>query len=437
MSRWLLPGLLLGALIALAIGVGLALKRVERTGRFVLTNGQEVRVLGLLPSGTSYDSDQGWRAPARRVLPAGLATLLPTRQTGHCSSGTNSATLYLQLDGLPPGNPLPWSNYRAEDDLGFSYPMEGGYCSFGGGAGGVGLVFGFTLRTFPRRQPEFWMRFRDANGVEVGAVRVKNPYPGPFPEWTADPLPITRTNGPVALTLLACEVAGQPAWRYLKPQWRVVATDPRWAGARAGFATVADATGNQGSLLSTNEPVWRVNTAVHRERWENFLPEEIARFDGLAVPARGGSVVIGQTQHLAGATLRLRAVADSGRLYFTNDVFGVLVPGSQGQRGHGSSTDGSTRVEYWGSDRPWLLLETHGIGWDDKILFRLRDQAGREIKLYDNQGRDGLAGGGQMHLREFDYPTNATGLSLEVVVSRPLDFEFFISPAQVKPAPPP
>ena len=432
MKSSLIFGLLIAAVLAVAVVAGLMVRRDRSASRQVtLSTGNTIEVLALLPAEQSFTSEKPWERRLRQVLPARWVGWLAAPTKGRCGSGTNSATLYLRIDGLAPGAPLPWSNYVAEDDTGFRYPMEGGYCSFGGGAGGGGKIFGFTLRAFPRRQKDFLVRFLAANRTELGALRVANPYPGPFPAWAADSLPITRTNGPVALTLASLELAGEPAWRYLKPQWRLAATDARWAEAKAGFASVADATGNEGSILSPREPVWRVRTRVHRQRREDFNADERAVFAGLPVPGAGAVVALERTAEQGGVKLRLRAIADQGTLYFTNGVVGALAPGNAGR---GSTSDGQTTVEYWSSDRPFLLLEIQGATWEDETRLRLGDQTGQELKLDANPGYDGLNGGGQMHLRKLAITTNTTALSLEVIVSRPLTFEFFIRPDEVRPA---
>jgi hypothetical protein len=428
-SRLLFIVLALGFVLAAATLVGLRLRRDGASRQTTLTTGNKVEVLAVLPGSQTFNSEKPWQRQLRKVLPGGMLRWLPTPAMGHCSSGTNSATLYLRVESLAPFAPLPWANYVAEDDAGFRYPMEGGYCSFGGGAGGGGPIYGFTLRASPRRQKDFLVRFFDARRVELGAVRVKNPLPGPFPEWQAEPLPTTHTNGPVALTLESCAVAGQPNWRHLQPKWRLEATEPRWAKARAGYAMVADATGNEASILSPREPVWRIRTRVHRQRREDFRPEERAVFEKLAAPGPGEAFVVERTAEVSGVKVRLRTLASQGTLYFTNDVMGVLAPGKAGD---GSTSDGIRRVNYWSSDKPFVLLETRGATWDDETRIRVTDQDGRELKLDEGQGASGHDGGVMTLVPKFTLPTNTTALTFEVIVSRALTFDFFVNPREVQ-----
>jgi hypothetical protein len=430
----LLSGLaLLALVVALAILAGLLVRRGKVSSTSTLTSGAQVRVLAVLPAGQTYDSDAGWRGRARRILPSSMERLLTPRVSGHCSAGTNSATLYLAILAPGGGAPVavPWQGYYAEDDTGFRYPREGGSCSFGGGIAGGALTFGFTLSAFPRRQPEFNVVFVNGQHEPIGRLRVRNPFPGPFPTWQADPLPITRTNGPVVLTLERGEIVGDPRWRSFHPHWRLQATDPTWESARAGWARVADATGNEGGVLSPREPVWRVSSLVHRQKWEDFAPAERVVWAGLPVPADGAACEGDREALCSGSRLKLWAITDAGTLYFTNGVMGSLV--SRGSRAgtQGSSSDGKTRTEYWGGSQPFFLVAAQNVTWDDEVRFRLRDDAGREVKLTEDSGSHGLQGGGRMFLRSFERPTNAVTLTLEVLVSRPLSFEFFLDPAEI------
>ena len=426
MKRVALKAVAAGLFALVAVVAGLVIRRQGTPRRVALSDGSQIEVRAMIPSEQNFSTEKPWERQLRRVLPPRTVAWLPTPTSGRCGSGSNAATLYVAVESTGPAGALPWSNYFAEDDEGFRYPMEGGYCSFGGGIGGGAKIFGLTLRAFPRRQKDFVVRFRAPNEADVGELRISSPFSGPFPQWKADPLPITVTNGPVALTLEACAVAGEPRWRYLKPTWQLKATDPLWAKARAGFPTLADATGNEGSILSPREPVWRVRTAVHRQRHEDFRPEERMVFEGLGVPQPGGFVVVNQKLEQTGVSVRLRAIADAGTLYLTNDVPGVLGPGQSS--GHGISSDGQTVVEHWSSDRAFLLLETKGVRWEDETRLRLTDQAGNEVKVEDSAGSTGAANGGIMRQWKLTLPTNTTALSLEVIVSRPLTFDFFVNP---------
>jgi hypothetical protein len=79
-------------------------------------------------------------------------------------------------------------------------------------------------------------------------------------------------------------------------------------------------------------------------------------------------------------------------------------------------------------------VEAHNVQQDDEILVRLLGEDGREIKLDDRQGYNGLNNGGRMYKRSFTPPEGARSLTLEVIVNRPLIFEFMVNPADVQPA---
>lgn len=428
MRRFLVPIVLVTLLIVAALVLGQRLRKqaVNQSVTFP-ASGQRLEVLAVLTDDKTFTTETPLQSKLRKWLPA-AGSWLPGSTSGSCGAGSNTATLYLMLDPNAPNSPLPWSNYASEDDAGFRYPTEGGYCSFGG----TERIYGLGLRAFPRRQADFKVVFLDARGKELGSVRARNPFPGPFPVWQPQALPITQTNGPLALTLESMTLAGDARWPHVEAKWTTAATDPRWRRAKAGWVSLSDSTGNSGSMLSPREPAWRARTLVHRSDRADFAPNEKVLFEGLPVPATNGFALVDQPLENGGVRLRVRALADAGTLYYTNGVPGLLVPG--GTRGHGSSNDGQTRVEYWSSEQPFLMLEAHGVSWDDQFLLRLSDAKGGEIQFGNDHSADGLTGGGQMRLCRFTMPTNVTTLTLEVIVSRPLVFEFMVNPADARPA---
>ena len=77
-------------------------------------------------------------------------------------------------------------------------------------------------------------------------------------------------------------------------------------------------------------------------------------------------------------------------------------------------------------------MEAKNLQPDDEILLRLMDDQSREIKL--GGGYDILPNGGRWYKRTFTARDDAKSLMLEVLVNRPLIFEFMINPADVQPA---
>jgi hypothetical protein len=311
--------------------------------------------------------------------------------------------------------------------------VDGGSCSFGSGAA---QTLGLTLRAYPRRQAEFDFEFFDSQGQTLGSLRLPNPVPGPFKEWTPRPLPISITSGPVTLTLESLRMRTNNTYRWLQPTWLVQSTDPHWQHSRAGYATVSDTTGNEGAFSSFKEKAWLLTTHVHRQRWEDFDPAEKLILTNLALPAPGQFVPLDASARIAGVDVVVAALCSAGTFSITNSPTNGVTRGmSPGRgRGTGSSSYGDGTVEeHWGMMQPFLFVEVKGMQNADELRFRAFDEQNQELKL-EASGYHGRQGGSstRVYTPIFTTLTNGVITRLEVVVSRSLDFEFFVNPAEVK-----
>src|SRR5438874_2481848 len=102
-------------------------------------------------------------------------------------------------------------------------------------------------------------------------------------------------------------------------------------------------------------------------------------------------------------------------------------PPSPGTSGHSATYSSNGRsVEAWASSTPFLMVEAWNAEPGDELEFHLHDETGREIKIeadaYDPY--DALPGGGRRYRRAFDPPDGVKAVTLQVVVNRPLPFEF-------------
>ena len=145
------------------------------------------------------------------------------------------------------------------DDQGFRFPIDYGICS----SGVTGKVFhGIILRAYPRRQRDFDLLLLGPKKETIARARVPNPNRGPFAEWTPEPQPIMRTNGPIVVTLesLREEISSADV-RRIRPEWRVESSDPDWQMAVPVGLHFEDATGNEGRFLSPKERAWKLRVS--------------------------------------------------------------------------------------------------------------------------------------------------------------------------------
>lgn len=431
--------ILLGVgVVASLLALVLAKSGGQGKRRVAFPGGIEVEYLGVTVGGQVFTTETRWQKFAKRCLPMRFHHWFPSVRSGSCSSSSNSVTVYLQLTdptgAFNLGN-LPWRGYASVDDNGVRYTRMGGHCTFGGGPANQHIV-GLLLDSIPRRQAEFdLLLLADDQAIQpvVGQLRVPNPVRGPFPKWEPRPLPQSVTNGPVVLTLEGLQERGGESHRYASPKWKIESTRPEWAKAKPKEVTLHDATGNEAQWLSLKEPAWKLTTLLHRNRDEDFGADERLRIADLAIPETGKFVAIDRTAELSGVSVTVQVLAGAGRLFLTNGTTRAMQAPTPGEGGHGSSHYSSTRwVEYWGNSSPFFLVEARNIRSGDEVRFRLLDDQGYQVKLTDSDGSYTSISGGRMYKRGFKPPAGTKALALEVVLSRPLHFEFMVNPQDVQ-----
>lgn len=429
-------GLKRAIIIALVIGIvgvvvvgGWRAWRTDQTRKIILTDGTRVEFLGTTVGNQQFTTDTRWQILARRYLPNRFQNWIPLPIAGSCTSGTNEAGIYLSVT-TPMGsnvNSLPWQYYITEDASGFRYGRDGGYSSFGGASGN--RVYGFNMRAFPRRDREFLFHLLDLKGVVMGTLRVPNPITGSFPEWKPLPLPQTQTNGPVTLTLNGLKETGGEDWRYANPSWRIESSDPAWVKAKARSVMLSDATGNSGQFLSLQEKAWKLQTLVYRSRLEDFTAGEQLVVTNLVVPEAGKFISVDQSADCAGANLNLMVISGAGEFVISNGVTRFMGPATS--ESHGTTSDGRNMVERLSSTKPFLFIETRNLQQNDELEFYAQDENGKKIEIKSNGWR-GSSGGRRSYTPTLNLPEGLKSLTVRVVVSRPLAFEYMVDPKEVK-----
>lgn len=428
-----IPLVVVIGIVALAVGIWRASRR-ENSGTIVFPDGSRLTVLAALRGGEKFTTERPWQKQARRWLPQKWVRWLPDAFTSSGSGDTNSLIVWFNIVDATGANTssLPWQWFAAVGDDGFCYPMSGGS---GSSSSGKTVVHQIWLRAFPRRQAEFDLRFLDANALTLGTIRLRNPVRGPFPDWTPERLPITRTNGPIVVMLESLTERSNsfsPYSTWIAPKWKLVSADTGWQTAKPGYLEYEDATGNSGGHLSFAERAWKLTLPFRKTGSASYSDEEKFLLPDLAVPEPGTLQLLQTNFQRLGVTFTIQAVAGPGRLAITNGTdFCMLIPPSGQGDGMSSYSDNTNEVAMFTSRSSFFLIETSQPDPLDDIRFRLVGSDQKEIPM-KSDGRYGKAGGGWRCQQKFDVTNEVSSISLEVIVSRARPVEFVIDPAEVR-----
>ncbi len=209
-------------------------------------------------------------------------------------------------------------------------------------------ISGLDLGAFPRRAEEFRMRFyskgKDGTLSLRSEMKIPNPAYRTYPQWRADPLPVTKTNVDVTITLAELSTglsrfSSGPARIDEAPWGAAIFTFaqegkpiPDWAVDTIVFS---DATSNRlepaewgrGQSgpgeetfkfrlpLWSDESAWKLNATFKRRPEAKFAPGELWSITNIPLPALDSTNVLNLQTNLSGLGVALYSLADeSGQL---------------------------------------------------------------------------------------------------------------------------
>jgi len=430
MGRRFVAGLFVvtGALLILVLA-GLWMLRSPAPGSSaVLPSGVRIKVEGVT-FGTRhlFSTDSKLKRALRSVLPARLKDWWPAGYTSEGRTDETNALVYLSaFDPIKRAYVSPnWDHFQVLDKHGCAWPVQ----SWAGSQSDPGFsVSTICLPAFPRRDPGFKLRAVILGGDAVEMV-VPNPVKSPFPKWTPEPLPASRTIDNATFELR--DLQGHwPADRLnsFDPTYRVlqdgVDVTPQWRAV----TEFRDATGNVSERLCPYEPVWKVEAKFFRTAQATFAAEKVWRIPGIRMPENGHAVMFNQTHQVANRSVHLIGLLAAGSFKFSNNVILAMSPWQSGMSPASSSSTRSvnsgppiTTLEFVSRD-PAVLLSITSLRSPDQLLVRYRDQSGR-----GGQGefRSGVA---DQYLFSLPNLRNVTSLDLELILQEPIPVEFSVAP---------
>jgi hypothetical protein len=303
-----------------------------------------------------------------------------------------------------------------------------------------GMVVGYCLlQPFPRREPTVRLRIYGDNPQPVAEYTVPNPAPGPYPNWTPEPLPITKRDGDLAITLTRLQLhipRGRPPADFvgdygetefhfaqngrLTKEWEV--SDP----------VLLDATGNACHLhqisLCPHETAWKLRARFFRNPRARFTPQETCTLTNIPAPDPGSVRLLGGSTRLQGVNLQPLAIAAAGTVSYTNGVPRMAQPADprarSGSRGFSVSTSGSNSgtVVETSSEFPHVAVRTSLVpdGW--RLTVRAVDDRGRVTPgEFPSVGDD-------IRFFNLDLPPNSRRLTLTFALHRARTAEFLVRP---------
>jgi hypothetical protein len=320
MKRWYF---FLAALIIIMLA-GIALLFFNGPGSTArLADGTELRLLGVSMGTNQFSTDTRVYALARKVLPVKWQKWIPKPLNATCGL-TNGITIWLQLwDPVRHPNVVQnWFRSEAVNDAGEIHSNTGHV----GMSWGNNEAYAYILLNFPRRQRSFVLRLYDTNNQLAATLLIPSPYQGPFPTWKAEPLPQTRTNGDLVVTLESMKNLGLDP-KFLKRinfnytyQWKG-APSTLW---RSSGCILHDATGNTlgGGFVGMceSEPVWRIQQTFSRTTEAPYAPDERFLMPNLPVLAPGTYTNLNILTNLQGMDFCIFLWTGPALLTFSNDV---------------------------------------------------------------------------------------------------------------------
>jgi hypothetical protein len=282
------------------------------------------------------------------------------------------------------------------------------------------------LSAFPRRARQFKLVLQD--GTNEVSFTVKRPPAFPEQSWTPEPLPISRTNEGLVVTLQQISIGRDSGGvTYAAPEFTLAENGrptKRWT---LGQTTYFDPLGNSSSsMLCPFEPVWKLQAQFRRTPEAPFATNDIWTLPDLTLPQPGTALTLNLTNRLRGATLELYGLSGAGEFVYSNRVVTTAKP-LPGEPGNGISASGMIPNEKIKvrSAVPKLAIGVKGLAPSQRLLVFLTDPGGRKVA-------EGISTSsvGDFQFVQLKWPPTVPTATLNLAVDTPREVEFLVKPPQ-------
>jgi hypothetical protein len=203
----------------------------------------------------------------------------------------------------------------------------------GRGSGGYSVEW-FRFEAFPRHERNFRLRFCDFQPTNIPAgLTLHNPAPLPqIKHWKTESLPISKSNGDLTFILTSAKIRTndlpQASW-YASSRMTDFKYEVREVGQissnwEALDTELYDSSGNfasslpMGRILCPQESAWKLRVRFFGSEQSRSVSNVSWTLRGLAVPAPGEFVNLGQSNVLQGVEVKAMFFAGPGNFNYSN-----------------------------------------------------------------------------------------------------------------------
>lgn len=307
------------------------------------------------------------------------------------------------------------------DSNGYTHLPEGGGWGYASNSASRKTHFHWRSESFPRRDREITVQLIDSADANILEFRIANPgFMQTVAEWTPTELPARIVRDKFTLQLTGFDF--DPESREFKPRLEL---EPRRDGWTAEMypAHLQDATGNHGRGLSPWEPCWKLPVSVHCTADPEAPASERLRFEPVALPAKGKTVVV-----------RDPRVSGTGAVFNSNNARDLApairsIGNTTVTIGHPQSRPG-TGITYTGPEdansEALFEIDVTQMPRNVNVMALVQDQEGKELTAAlpwcnPDEGRLQFA-------LPFKAGDDVTAISISLMIGDMYEMEFFVAP---------
>jgi hypothetical protein len=361
-----------------------------------LPDGRTVR-LEAVTFGTNHVlfEQTAWKKWLRPKMPRSWQNILgPQMQNISARSDSWRLVPWLSIEASTGGS-INWSNIKVLADSGESFETRGrsGYKHRDRS------VMYPNLDVFPRRDRHFSL----TGTVDrlPWSIRVENPvHDRPIAEWTSAPMPATNHAAGLDFILPQPEIRIFQSRLDFSPLLEIHRAGRRLKSDYAYSWTLADATGNRGYQLPTNEPTWQIDFTIWRNASAPWNTNEFEEFEIRRIPEAGAHEIRDIAQIINGQRIDRIWLGGPGRYEIENGNVAVGRPlrsDENPSRSWSSGGSGDWELD-WSVKSPWLMIDTHRVPDGQRLSLFATDADGKAVNLQAS----GTVGAGANILAQFE-----------------------------------